>query len=98
MPGPSIILSRGDRREAAGTAVSNGAYHETASYSAVNYGYIADTYLASVTSGANTYYLYYDALGRCVKRSLTANGVTTATYYLLGKKGSEWACPDFSDS
>jgi YD repeat-containing protein len=58
--------------------VNNGSEHEIASYQNVAYTYINDERLSSVTSGANTYYLAYDALGRCVKRTL--NNVTT--YYV----------------
>jgi RHS repeat-associated protein len=43
----------------------------------VNYYYINDEHLKQVSDGANNYYLYYDALGRCVQRNL--NGTTT--YY-----------------
>lgn len=58
-------------------AVSNGAEHEIAGYGGLSYTYIGDRQLASVTGGGNSYYLSYDALGRCVKRAL--NGI--ATYY-----------------
>jgi len=67
-----------------GSTINNGNEHEVSSYKGpndahlVNYTYINDERLNSVTSGANTYYLAYDALGRCVKRTL--NGVTT--YYV----------------
>jgi RHS repeat-associated protein len=63
---------------AEGSAVGNGTEHEVTSYQNVNCAYINDERLKSVTSGANTYYLAYDALGRCVKRTL--NGATT--YYI----------------
>ena len=57
------------------------------------YRYYGDTYLSSVTGGGSTYQLYYDALGRCVERKLTAppvNGVSTTTtnYYLYD--GEHW--------
>lgn len=58
-------------------AVSNGGEHEVAGYAAFTYTYIGDRQLAAVTGGGNSYSLAYDALGRCVKRTL--NGVTT--YY-----------------
>ncbi len=49
---------------------SNGSQHEISAYSNVSYGYLADTYLATVSSAsAGTYNLGYDALGRCVKRT-----------------------------
>jgi YD repeat-containing protein len=63
---------------AEGTAVTNGSEHEVASYQGVSYTYINDERLKTVTSGSNSYQLAYDALGRCVKRTL--NGVTT--YYI----------------
>ena len=59
----------------------------------VSYTYINDTHLVSVTSGSNNYALSYDALGRCVKRTL--NNATT--YYIYdGEKpiqeiGPAWA-------
>lgn len=59
-------------------AVGNDNEHAMNSYQGNSYGYINDERLASVTSGGNTYYLVYDALGRCVKRTL--NGATT--YYI----------------
>jgi RHS repeat-associated protein len=67
-----------------GSSIANGPEHEVSSYQGpddaqlVIYGYINDERLSSVTSGSNTYFLYYDALGRCVKRTL--NGVDT--YYV----------------
>ena len=67
-----------------GCAVSNGPEHEVSMFQSlydtipVNYYYINDEHLKQVTDGANNYYLYYDALGRCVQRDL--NGTTT--YYI----------------
>jgi RHS repeat-associated protein len=58
--------------------VTNGSEHEVASYQGVSYAYINDERLKTVTSGSNSYQLAYDALGRCVKRTL--NGVTI--YYI----------------
>ena len=63
---------------AEGTAVSNGSEHEIASYQGNTYSYINDERLKTVSSGSNNYSLAYDALGRCVKRTL--NGVTI--YYV----------------
>jgi RHS repeat-associated protein len=59
-------------------SISNGTEHEVSAYKGVNYTYINDERLASVASGSNSYQLVYDALGRCVKRTL--NGATT--YYI----------------
>jgi RHS repeat-associated protein len=61
--------------------VTNGSEHEIASYQNVSYNYINDTHLQHVTFGNNTYDLAYDALGRCVKRTLTVNVAQTTTYY-----------------
>jgi RHS repeat-associated protein len=61
-----------------GSTISNGPEHEIRAYSNVNYSYLSDKHLVSVSSGSNNYALAYDALGRCVKRTL--NGATT--YYV----------------
>jgi RHS repeat-associated protein len=74
-------------------SVGNGNEHQIAAYQAVNYSYINDTHLVGVSSVGNNYALAYDALGRCVKRTL--NGATT--YYIYdGEKpiqeiGPVWA-------
>ena len=66
------------------STIGNGPEHEVRSYQApsdpqlVTYTYLTDKDLVSVTSGNNSYSLAYDALGRCVKRTL--NGTTT--YYI----------------
>jgi YD repeat-containing protein len=62
----------------AGTTVSNGSEHELSSYQSISYTYINDERLQTVSSASNTYRLDYDALGRCVKR--TVNG--TINYYI----------------
>jgi len=58
--------------------VGNGPEHEVGAYNSVSYTYINDDRLIRVTSPGNAYDLAYDALGRCVKRTL--NGATT--YYI----------------
>jgi YD repeat-containing protein len=58
-------------------SITNGADHEVASYKTVSYTY-KDEHLTNVSSGTNGYDLAYDALGRCVKR--TVNGVDK--YYI----------------
>jgi RHS repeat-associated protein len=63
---------------ATGQSLSNGSEHEISAHNGVSYYYINDERLKQVTSGSNNYYLYYDALGRCVKRK--RNNVTT--YYI----------------
>ncbi len=62
----------------AGSPVTNGSEHEIRTYNSVTYSYINDERLKQVTSGSNNYSLYYDALGRCVKR--VVNGAIT--YYI----------------
>ena len=63
--------------------ITNGSEHELGSYRGpndlepVNYTY-KDEHLISVSTGTNNYQLAYDALGRCVKR--TINGVSK--YYI----------------
>ncbi len=49
--------------------------HALSSYLGESYFYIGGTFLAKATVGTNTLLLYYDALGRCVQRSV--NGITT---------------------
>lgn len=63
--------------QAENVAVANGNEHEVSSFQGNNYTYRNDERLIRVT-GPATYDLAYDALGRCVKRTL--NGVTT--YYI----------------
>jgi RHS repeat-associated protein len=62
----------------AGSSVVNGPEHEIQTYAGVSYIYMNDEQLAQVSNGTNNYWLYYDALGRCVGRIL--NGVLT--YYI----------------
>ena len=62
-----------------GNTISNGPEHEIQSYNAVTYAYINDEHLKSATSGSTTYSMLYDALGRCVKRTLTGG---PTTYYI----------------
>jgi RHS repeat-associated protein len=63
---------------AGGAAITNGSEHEVATYNTVTYSYINDEHLKQASTGTNNYYLYYDALGRCVKRKLN----NTTTYYV----------------
>jgi RHS repeat-associated protein len=67
------------RTRVGGDAIDNGTNHEVISYKNVSYTY-RDEHLTNVISisGANSYDLAYDALGRCVKR--TINGLTK--YYI----------------
>jgi RHS repeat-associated protein len=61
----------------AGTTVTNGNEHQIAAYQNVQYKYINDERLKQATGSGSTYNLAYDALGRCVKRTVNGN----ATYY-----------------
>jgi YD repeat-containing protein len=61
-----------------GSTVTNGSEHELFSYQGISYKYINDERLRKVTAGNNSYQLAYDALGRCVKR--TVNNATN--YYI----------------
>ena len=63
-------------------AVTNGTNHELTAYQGNNYGYINDERLWQITSTGNSYQLYYDALGRCVKRTLN----NVATYYIYDRE------------
>ena len=74
-----------------GSTISNGNEHEVSAYkgptdaTTVNYSYINDERLKQVSAGATTYTLTYDALGRCVKRTLSAPGtypLSPTTYYI----------------
>ena len=58
--------------------VGNGSEHEIASYQNISYGYINDERLSSLNGNGYSYQLAYDALGRCVSRTL--NNATT--YYI----------------
>jgi YD repeat-containing protein len=69
--------------EAEGVSVGNGIEHEVRDYQGNHYTYRNDERLISVT-GPATYDLAYDALGRCVKRTLT--GVGTTYYIYDGEK------------
>ena len=76
-----------------GCTITNGSEHEISVFKGpndtqqVNYYYINDEHLKQVTSGgSNNYYLYYDALGRCVKRSLNNNNAQTTYYIYDGEK------------
>jgi RHS repeat-associated protein len=77
-------------------AVTNGPSHEISSYNGTTYNYIADSYLAKAVSGNNTLLLFYDPLGRCVKRTLTVNGGTpVSNYYVFD--GEHWVVEYESD-
>jgi RHS repeat-associated protein len=64
---------------AEGDTVTNGSEHEITSYQNISYTYINDERLSRIATSGLNYWLYYDALGRCVKRIV--NGVTTHYIY-----------------
>ena len=74
-----------------GGAITPGSEHELLNYQNVNYTYINDTHLSSVSGmdingGQSTYQLSYDALGRCVARVLTGSTSSTTYYIYDGEK------------
>jgi len=82
-----------------GSSVINGGEHEIQTYNNVGYTYINDERLTTVktppTNPTYTYNLYYDALGRCVKRTL--NGMTTYYIYDGEKPILEYRSGDLSN-
>jgi RHS repeat-associated protein len=78
-----------------GSSLTNGPEHEIRIYNSVTYNYINDEHLKQVTSSSATYNLYYDALGRCVKRTL--NGLTTYYIYDGEKPILEYRSTDLSN-
>ena len=61
----------------------NGTEHQISDYQGVHYTYINDEHLISVNAGFGfSYQLAYDALGRCVKRTVSGAGPSVATYYI----------------
>ena len=77
-----------------GSSVINGPEHEIQSYNSISYHYINDEHLKTVTSGSNRYDLFYDTLGRCVKRVL--NRATTYYIYDREKPILEYRSSDLS--
>ena len=61
-----------------GSSIINGNEHEIQTFNNVTYTYRNDEQLLRAQNGTNDYRLVYDALARCVKRTL--NG--TDTYYI----------------
>jgi RHS repeat-associated protein len=62
-----------------GNTITNGSEHEISAFNGVTYSYVNDERLKSAMTGTTTYSMAYDALGRCVKRSLTGG---PTTYYI----------------
>jgi RHS repeat-associated protein len=63
-----------------GTAVTNGTNHQIQTYGGFTYTYMRDQELKQVTAAGFTYDFAYDALGRCVKRTVVNYGSTV--YYI----------------
>jgi RHS repeat-associated protein len=59
-------------------SVTNTLQHQIGAYQNITYAYMGDSYVAAINGNGTSYSVCYDALGRCVKR--TINGVTT--YYV----------------
>jgi RHS repeat-associated protein len=60
-----------------------GNWHELGSYQNISYTYVNDTRLASVSGIGHTYRVFYDALGRCVVRTMDGS---TSCYVYDGEK------------
>ena len=71
--------------------MGNGIEHEVNAFNSLTYLYINDERLKQVN---DNYFLYYDALGRCVKRTL--NGATT--YYIYDEERDPGIWPKQRDS
>jgi RHS repeat-associated protein len=66
-----------------GEVVGSGNWHELGSYQNIAYTYVNDTRLASVSGISHTYRVFYDALGRCVVRTMDGS---TSCYVYDGEK------------
>jgi RHS repeat-associated protein len=66
-----------------GYAITNSPEHQIASYRNAIYTYFEDEHLARVASGTSTYDLAYDALGRCVKRTVHTDQEGDVTKYYI---------------
>ena len=62
-----------------GLMVSNNSDHQISAFNNVAYTYINDERLSSASTTGTVYSMAYDALGRCVKRSISGG---PATYYI----------------
>ncbi len=86
---PYVVNNLNQYSKVNGVTMGHGASHEMTNDGTSGYLYMGDSYLAQATSGNNVYTLYYDALGRCVKRTIViSGGAATASYYLFD--GEHW--------
>jgi YD repeat-containing protein len=67
-----------------GAPVTNGSNHEIQTYGGFTYHYMGDQELKQITATGFVYDFAYDALGRCVKR--TVNNATSTYYFYDGDK------------
>jgi RHS repeat-associated protein len=67
-----------------GAVLTNGDDHEIQQYGGFTYHYMRDQELKQITATGFTYDFAYDALGRCVKR--TVNDAMTTYYFYDGDK------------
>jgi RHS repeat-associated protein len=83
-----VINNLNQYNSASGCSIGNGPEHEVSSFQGlydtqqVNYHYLNDEHLVSVDVGGSYRYFFYDALGRCVKRSPTVTDSGNTTYYI----------------
>ena len=64
-------------------AIPNGSEHEISDYQRLHYSYINDERLTAVNAGHGvSYQLAYDALGRCVKRTVNGGQTTVTTFFI----------------
>jgi len=88
-----VINNINQYNSASGCSITNGLEHEISSFQGlydtqpVTYTYLNDEHLIYVSDSGGSRYFYYDALGRCVKRSPTiADGGNTTYYIYDGEK------------
>src|SRR6185436_5242845 len=83
-----VINNINQYNSASGCSITNGPEHEISSFQGlydtqpVTYTYLNDEHLIYVSDSGGSRYFYYDALGRCVKRSPTIADGGNTTYYI----------------
>ncbi|HEX4708155.1 MAG TPA: RHS repeat-associated core domain-containing protein [Candidatus Udaeobacter sp.] len=83
-----VVTNMNQYSSVSGSTISNGNEHEVSSFQGlydthpVNYYYVNDEHLKQASDGTYNRYFFYDALGRCVKRSPTITDTTSTTYYI----------------
>ena len=66
--------------------MTNGNEHEIKLYGGFTYYYMRDQELTKITATGFTYDLAYDALGRCVRRTINNDPAYTTYYFYDGEK------------